>query len=76
MATFIQVKVKPGARASKLTPVPDGIWQADLKAAPVEGQANDELVRLLARHFGVPRTGVVIKSGASARLKLVKIDAG
>ena len=39
-----------------------------------DGKANDELVALLARHFGCRRSAVLIKSGASGRLKLVRID--
>ncbi len=72
---FIQVKVKPGARSSALVPADDGPWLAQLRSPPVEGRANAELVALVARHFGCRRAAVSIHSGASARLKLVKIDA-
>ena len=73
---MLQVKVKPNARASVLTPpAAEGEpWQAQLKALPVEGRANDELVRLVAKHFACPRAAVRIKSGAGARLKLVQVD--
>lgn len=75
---MLQVKVKPNARASVLTPpAAEGEpWQAQLKAPPVEGRANDELVRLVAKHFACPRSAVRIKSGAGARLKLVQLDIG
>lgn len=75
---MLQVKVKPNARASVLMPpAAEGEpWQAQLKAPPVEGRANDELVRLVAKHFDCPRAAVRIKSGAGARLKLVQIDIG
>jgi hypothetical protein len=43
-------------------------------APPVEGQANEALVALVAKHFGVRRTQVRIKSGASGRMKLVQVD--
>ena len=73
MAT-IQVKVKPNARVSALQEASDGTWLARVKASPIEGRANEELVRLIARHFGVRKVQVSIKSGASGRLKLVQID--
>jgi uncharacterized protein (TIGR00251 family) len=71
--TTIRVKVKPNARESALTEGSDGIWQARLKAPPVDGKANEELIALVARHFRCAKSAVDIKSGASSRLKLVRI---
>ena len=70
----IQIKVKPGARASQLVAQDDGTWLARIAAQPVDGQANAALIALAAEHFGVRRSQVRIKSGASSRLKLVQID--
>jgi len=70
----IQVKVKPKARVSGLEELSDGSWVARVKAPPVDGKANIELVTLIARHFGVRKAQVSIKSGASGRLKLVRIS--
>jgi len=69
----IQVKVKPNARASVLKEGDDGVWQAQLKSPPVDGKANRELLELIAEHFGCAKSAVTIKSGASGRMKLVKI---
>jgi uncharacterized protein len=69
----IQVKVKPNARASALEQQPDGTWLAKIKAQPVDGKANEELVRLVAGHFGLRKAQVSIKSGASGRMKLVQL---
>lgn len=74
-ARFLQVRVKPRAKVSELTQEPDGTWIAKLKAPPVEGKANEELIALVAGHFGCRRLAVTIKSGAGARLKLVKVEA-
>jgi uncharacterized protein len=71
--TTIQVKVKPNARVSTLEQAGGGQWLAQLKSPPVDGKANKELVTLIARHFGRPKSAVWIKSGASGRTKLVKI---
>lgn len=71
----IQVKVKPNARASALTPAGNGTWLAEVKAAPTEGKANAELIALVARHFKCPRSAVSIRRGASGRLKLVEIES-
>ena len=52
----------------------DGTFTAHLKASPVDGKANEELVALVAAHFGVRKAAVRIKAGAGARLKRVEID--
>lgn len=70
----IQVKVKPNARTSELLAQQDGTWLAAVKAPPVDGQANAEVIALCARHFQVPKRQVTIKGGASSRLKWVKIE--
>jgi uncharacterized protein len=74
-ASFIRVKVKPNARTSALTQSADGSWLAEVKAPAIEGRANAELIALVAQHFRCGKGAVSIKSGASGRLKLVKIDA-
>jgi hypothetical protein len=71
--TTIQIKVKPNARVSSLEEIANGPWRAQLKSPPVDGKANKELVSLVARHFGCPKSAVSIKSGAAGRMKLVTI---
>ena len=71
---IIQDKVKPNARVSILEESSNGPWLAKLKSPPVDGKANKELVALVARHFACPKSAVSIKSGASGRIKLGKVD--
>lgn len=47
----IQIKVKPNARARNLERAADGTWLAQLKAAPVDDKANEELIALVAERF-------------------------
>ena len=70
----IRVKVKPNARVSRLEETEPGVWLAQLKSPPVDGKANQELIGLVAGAFGCPRAAVSIRSGASGRMKLVRID--
>jgi uncharacterized protein (TIGR00251 family) len=72
----LEIHVKPNARASRLiAPAADATWwRAELKAPPVDGKANAELIRLVAEHFGVPRSRVELVSGAGGRRKRVRIE--
>ena len=71
---LLQVRVKPRSRTSELRCQPDGTWTACLKAPPVDGRANQELIALVAAHLKCPKAAVSIKSGATGRLKLVKVN--
>ena len=71
----IQVKVKPNARISSLEESEgNGLWRARVRSPPADGTANEELVALIAERFDCPRSAVSIRSGASARMKLVQIE--
>jgi len=73
--TVIQVRVKPRATVSAIEDAGDGTFIAHLKGRPVDGEANRELIALVARRFGCKKACVSIKSGATARTKLVMIDS-
>lgn len=70
---IIQVKVRPRSKASVLEQLPDGTWVARLKSPPVDGKANAELVTLIAERFHCPKASVSIRSGASGRLKIIRV---
>ena len=68
---LLMVKAKPNSRVSALTRQDDGTWLAQLTSAPVDGKANAELIGLVAREFGCPKSAVDIKTGAGSKLKRV-----
>ena len=51
------------------------VLRVRVAAAPVDGAANDALLRLLAKKLAVPRSGVAIVGGAQSRDKLVDVSA-
>ena len=68
-----QIKVKPGAKKNEVIGWRDGVLHARVKAPPVEGAANREAVKLLARYFGVTPSSVEITGGHKSRYKRVVI---
>ena len=50
------------------------VLKARVRAAPSEGEANDALLRLLAKTLDVPRRAVTLTTGATSRIKRVAID--
>jgi uncharacterized protein (TIGR00251 family) len=71
---ILRVKVKPNSKNQNLEEEADGSLAVRLKSPPVNGKANEELIRLLAKRFNVPKSGIRIKSGLSSKSKLVEID--
>ncbi len=71
---LLDVKVKPNARKNELIEQADGTWVASVTASPVDGKANEAVIRLLADHFRVPKRAVTIELGASSRRKRIRID--
>lgn len=68
-------RVQPGAPRSEVVGMYGDALKIRLAAPPVDGRANDELVRFLADAFGVPRANVTLLRGASSRSKVVRIEA-
>ncbi|UZQ55301.1 DUF167 domain-containing protein [Trichothermofontia sichuanensis B231] len=69
-----QVKVKPNAKRQQVVEQSDGSLLVYLKSPPVDGKANQELIRVLADYFQVTKSQVSIQQGMTSRTKWVEID--
>jgi uncharacterized protein len=72
-AVTVGVHVKPRASKSRVLGARAGALDVAVAAPPVDGEANLELVRTLARHLGIAAARVSIVGGASGRNKRVRI---
>ncbi len=72
-AITFSVRVVPRASRSEIVGAHDGALRVRIAAPPVEGAANEELTRTLARALGVPRRAVEITSGHVSKTKLVRV---
>ncbi|WP_183922051.1 MULTISPECIES: DUF167 family protein [unclassified Sphingomonas] len=69
----LAVRVTPRGGRDSLVAGTEEHLAARLAAAPVDGAANDALVALVARHFGVAKRDVALVAGQTARLKRLTI---
>jgi hypothetical protein len=69
----ISVLVKPGRSRESVILVSETDYIVHLTARPQRGEANEALIRLLAEHFSVPRSGIRITTGRSGRRKIVDL---
>jgi uncharacterized protein len=69
----IQIQVKPNSKIEEVNRKGD-VLMVRVKEPPREGKANSAVIKLLARHFGVPRSQVRIVSSFKNRNKIIEID--
>jgi uncharacterized protein len=67
------VRVLPRASRSEITGEFEGALRVRLAAPPVDGAANRELIRVLAKELKVPQAAVDIVAGLASRSKTVRI---
>ncbi|MBX3296362.1 MAG: DUF167 domain-containing protein [Acidobacteria bacterium] len=67
------VKVVPRASRTEIAGEIGGAVRVRVSLPPVDGAANDELIRLIAKRLSVPRSAVEIVSGKASRSKLVRV---
>ncbi|MFI5278974.1 MAG: DUF167 domain-containing protein [Gemmatimonadales bacterium] len=74
MSARLIVHVQPRAKKSEVAGRHGDAIKVRLQAPPVDGAANEELVRFLAETLGVARRAVTIVGGFTSRRKTVEIE--
>lgn len=70
---LIKVRLQPKSSQNRLEQDGD-TWKAWVSAPPVEGAANEALVKLVAKHFGVAQSKVEIIRGHTSRDKVLEVS--
>lgn len=71
---IIKVRAKPNSKQPNVEIQSDGTWLVHVNAPAVDGKANVRLIEIVAEHCGVRKSAVSIRSGATARIKLIEVD--
>jgi uncharacterized protein (TIGR00251 family) len=69
----LNIRVIPRASKSEIVGVFDGVLKVRIAAPPVDGAANSELVKVLAKAFAVPKNDVHIVGGETSKNKRIRI---
>lgn len=71
----VEITIKPGNTKGPLVVTqPDGSLVVYVRQIASDGQANEALIKLLAKHFDVPKTRIQILRGHTSRHKLIEIN--
>lgn len=72
----IYVKAVPRSSKNEVMKIADGEYKVKITAPPVDGKANDMLIKVLADYFDIPRNSLRIIGGKTAKIKIVEIKGG
>ena len=70
----LAVRLQPRAKRNTLVAERDGVLHVSVAAAPVEGQANAALCKLIAKRAGIARGRVSVIRGQRSREKVVRVE--
>ena len=67
--------MKPGSKKGPLVEIADdGSLTVFLQQRAVDGAANDGLIEVLAKHYGVSKSRITIEAGFTSRIKRIDVD--
>ncbi len=75
----IAIRLTPGAATDRI----DGrdvdaegrpVLKVRVRARPVEGEANEALIKLLAKALGLAKSAVVLQRGGQSRTKMIEVE--
>ena len=69
----VNVRVIPRAKINRVEVQPDGTLRLHTTTAPTDGKATADVVKMLAVHYGVPKTSIKLIRGETSRDKVFEI---
>jgi uncharacterized protein (TIGR00251 family) len=69
--TKIVVQVQPRAKQNQVLRYADGVWHLRITAPPVEGKANQGLVKFLSEVLEISKASLTIEKGLTAKRKVI-----
>jgi uncharacterized protein (TIGR00251 family) len=71
----LAVQITPNAKKTEVIGVLDDALKLRLQAQPIEGKANEALVKYLAAALSVPRSAVTVTHGLTNKRKLIEVKS-
>lgn len=69
----LAVQITPNAKKTEVIGVQDGALKLKLQAQPIEGKANEALIKFLAKALDLPRSALTITHGLTSKKKLIAV---
>ncbi len=69
----LTLHIQPGARKTEIAGLHGDALKIRLAAPPVDGKANEALLRFVAETLHLPKSSVCLKSGQTSRRKVLEV---
>jgi uncharacterized protein (TIGR00251 family) len=70
----LTLHIQPGAKKTEFAGLHGDALKIRLAAPPVDGKANEALIKFVAETLKLPKSAVTLKSGQSSRRKVIEIQ--
>ena len=69
----LRIKAQPNASKNEFCEIyGDSSIKIRIKAPPVDGSANKELIKFISKSFKIPKSNIEFKSGQTSKIKVIK----
>jgi uncharacterized protein (TIGR00251 family) len=72
--TRLRLKIRAGAKKTAFAGRVGDVWKLQVAAPPVDGKANDAIVRFLAKLIGRSASAVRVVTGFTSPMKTVEVE--
>ncbi|MBN1981656.1 MAG: DUF167 domain-containing protein [Chitinivibrionales bacterium] len=69
----ISIRLKPGAKKDSIVCGEDGTYTVSVTSAPIEGKANEHLIRLVSKQLRIAKSSCTIIKGLKSKSKALRI---
>ncbi len=70
----LTLHIQPGAKKTEFAGLHGDALKIRLAAPPVDGKANEALIKFVAEALGLPKSAVNLKSGQTSRHKVLEVS--
>lgn len=70
----LTLHIQPGAKTTEFAGLHGDALKIRLAAPPVDGKANEALIKFVAETLKLPKSAVILKSGQTSRRKVLKVN--
>jgi len=70
---LLTIHVKPNSSKDEIVLLTENTLKIKLKAPPVDGKANEYLIKLLSKTLKIPQSAIEITGGLTSKTKRIKI---
>ena len=70
----LTLHIQPGAKTTEFAGLHGDALKIRLAAPPVDGKANEALIKFVAETLKLPKSAVILKSGQTSRRKVLEVN--